>query len=144
MIGFSINAKFPAKHPPPRFESSEDDSKYFSYSNSFFSEADSDLTLPSDGDMSIKTMIWEMNHFQIQQASNGTKILWRRMEEDSSEDEETGVSRSIRKMSGRYCVNLLSKKTSNYIRLKMTMIDIYEQELGSYCSLGRIDIQGFD
>ncbi|KAL5821319.1 hypothetical protein ACOSQ3_023201 [Xanthoceras sorbifolium] len=41
-----------AKDPPPRSESSEDDSEYFSYSKSYFSEADSDLSLSSDDDMS--------------------------------------------------------------------------------------------
>ncbi|KAL5803322.1 hypothetical protein ACOSQ4_031627 [Xanthoceras sorbifolium] len=41
-----------AKHPPPRFESSEDDFEYFPYSNNFFSKANLNASLPSDGDMS--------------------------------------------------------------------------------------------
>ncbi|KAL5813519.1 hypothetical protein ACOSQ3_024277 [Xanthoceras sorbifolium] len=40
-----------AKHSPLRFESSEDESEYFPYSNSFFSEADSDGSIPLYGDL---------------------------------------------------------------------------------------------
>ncbi|KAL5777725.1 hypothetical protein ACOSP7_010651 [Xanthoceras sorbifolium] len=94
----------------------------------------------------MKPMFREMNNFRMQQASNGTKILWRRIQ----------VQMKKQAYRGRYCVNMLSKKASSYKGLKMTRIDIQpsmplkallpesEQESGCYYHLGRIEIQGSD
>ncbi|KAL5752613.1 hypothetical protein ACOSP7_022811 [Xanthoceras sorbifolium] len=133
MIVFSISAKFLAKDPPPRSESSEDDSEYFSYSKSYFSEADSDLSLSSDDDMSKDAAQQESADFHN--------------EKDNTQQH-------------RYCVNILSEKASNYKGYKdrytakcaieccswriHALLPKIEQESGSYCHLGCIEIQGSD